>query len=77
MKTGLITLLPKSKKQLLLLVNWRPITLLCTDYKLLALVYANCPKLVLGKLVEEYQSAFINPRYDRLSITDTIKASFY
>ncbi len=55
MKTGLITLLPKPKKQLLLLDNWRPITLLCTDYKLLALVYANRLKLVLGKLVEEYQ----------------------
>ncbi len=35
MKTGLITLLPKPKKQLLLLDNWRPITLLCTDYKYL------------------------------------------
>ncbi len=63
MKTGLITLLPKPKKQLLLLDNWRPITLLCTDYKLLALVYANRLKLVLGKLVEEYQSAFIKGRY--------------
>ncbi len=63
MKTGLITLLPKPKKQLLLLDNWRPITLLCTDYKWLALVYANRLKLVLGKLVEEYQSAFIKGRY--------------
>lgn len=63
MKTGLITLLPKPKKQLLSLDNWRPITLLCTDYKLFALVYANRLKLVLGKLVEEFQSAFIKGRY--------------
>lgn len=38
MKTGLITLLPKPNKNLLL-DNWRPITLLCNDYKWLALVY--------------------------------------
>lgn len=63
MKTGLITLLPKPKKDLLMLDNWRPITLLCNDYKLLALVYANRIKQILGKLVEEYQSAFIKGRY--------------
>lgn len=63
MKTGLITLLPKPKKDLLLLDNWRPITLLCNDYKLLALVYAKRLKHIIGKLVEEYQSAFIKGRY--------------
>lgn len=35
MKTGLITLLPKPNKDLLILDHWRPITLLCNDYKLL------------------------------------------
>lgn len=63
MKTGLITLLPKPQKDLLMLDNWRPITLLCSDYKLLALVYANRLKHVIGKLIEEYQSAFIKGRY--------------
>lgn len=63
MKMGLITVLAKPKKQLLSLGNWRPITLLCTSYKLLALVYANRLKLVLRKLVEEYQSAFLKGRY--------------
>jgi len=62
MKTGLITLLPKPKKQLLSLDNWRPITLF-TDYRLFALVYPNRLKLVLEKLVEEFQSAFIKGRY--------------
>lgn len=63
MKTGLINLLHKPKKDLLMLDNWRPVTLLCNDYKLLALVYANRLKQILGKLVEEYQSAFIKGRY--------------
>lgn len=55
MKIGLITLLPKPQKDLLMLDNWRPITLLCNDYKILALVYANCLKHVIGKPIEEYQ----------------------
>lgn len=63
MKTGLITLLPKPNKDLLYLDNWRPITLLCNDYKLLALVYANRIKGVLEKLVDECQSAFIKGRH--------------
>lgn len=63
MKTGLITLLPKPDKDLLQLDNWRPITLLCNDYKLLALVYANRIKNVLNKLIDEFQSAFIKGRH--------------
>jgi len=35
MKRGLITLIPEASKDPLSLENWRPITLLCTDYKLL------------------------------------------
>jgi len=58
MKTALTTLLPKPKSINSILDNWRPITLFCTDYKLLALIYANRLKLVLGNLVEKYQSAF-------------------
>ena len=35
MKTGLITCYLKPKKDLLLIDNWRPITLLCNDYNYL------------------------------------------
>lgn len=35
MKQGIITLIPKSDKDLLSLDNWRPITLLNVDYKIL------------------------------------------
>jgi len=35
---GLITLIPKSKKDLLFIDNWRPICLLNNDYKILACI---------------------------------------
>ncbi len=63
MKTGLITLLPKPKKDLMKLDNWRPITLLCNNYNKLALVYANRLEYVLAQLVGEFQSTFIKVRY--------------
>ena len=59
MKTGLITLIPKSNKDLLKLET---VTLFCSDYKILTLVYANRLKQVLAELVDEYQSAFIKGR---------------
>lgn len=63
MKQGLITLIPKPNKDKLLLDNWRPITLLCNDYKLLAHVYANRLNDCLTHLVDECQSAFIKGRH--------------
>ncbi len=62
MKRGLITLIPKADKDPLSIDNWRPITLLCTDYKLLALVYANRLNSGLTKVISECQSAFIKGR---------------
>uniref|UniRef100_A0A087XR38 Endonuclease/exonuclease/phosphatase domain-containing protein n=1 Tax=Poecilia formosa TaxID=48698 RepID=A0A087XR38_POEFO len=51
MKRGLITLIPKANKDPLLLDNWRPITLLFTDYKILALVFANRLNSGLGSFI--------------------------
>ena len=62
MKHGLITLIPKPNKDNLLLDNWRPITLLCNDYKLLALVYANRLNEGLSHIIDERQSAFMKGR---------------
>lgn len=55
MKQGIITLIPKPNKD-------RPITLLCTDYKLLAHVYSNRLDMGLNNIVDEYQSAFVKGR---------------
>jgi hypothetical protein len=57
-----IVLIPKPKKGSLYLDNWRPITLLATDNKLLAHVYANRRKQGLDDIISETQSAFIKGR---------------
>lgn len=62
MKHGLITLIPKPNKDNLLLDNWRPITLLCNDYKLLAHVYANRLNEGLSHIIDDCQSAFMRGR---------------
>lgn len=62
MKRGVITLIPKPNKDKFLLDNWRPITLLCNDYKLLGHVYSNRLDTELSKLVDECQSAFMKGR---------------
>lgn len=41
MKQGIISQIPKPDKDPLSIDNWGPITLLNTDYKLIALAYAN------------------------------------
>lgn len=63
MKLGLITLILKPKNDKLSLENWRPITPLCNDYKLLAHVYSNRLDCRMTKLVDDCQSAFIKGRY--------------
>uniref|UniRef100_A0A3P9JJZ9 Reverse transcriptase domain-containing protein n=1 Tax=Oryzias latipes TaxID=8090 RepID=A0A3P9JJZ9_ORYLA len=62
MRQGLITLIPKPNKNTLYLDNWRPITLLCNDYKILAHVFAERLNRGLKDLVDECQSAFIKGR---------------
>ena len=57
-RKGLITLLPKKSKNLNFLKSWRPLTLLCMDYKLLAKVFAECMKLVLDDVISPEQTGF-------------------
>lgn len=66
---GLITLIPKPKKDLLLLDNWRPISLLNNDYKILALIFAKRIKITLNTIIDETQSGFMKNRH----ITNNIR----
>ena len=59
MKQGLISLIPKADKDPLYLDNWRPITLLNSDYKILAALYANRLKCCLEEIISVTQSAFM------------------
>jgi len=57
-RLGVITLLPKGDKSRLHLKNWRPISLLCIDYKLLSSVLAMRVKKVLPNLIGTQQQGF-------------------
>lgn len=62
-KQSIITLLPKRDKDTRLLKNWRPISLLNVDYKIMAKCIAIRLKLVLTKIISENQCEFINGQY--------------
>ncbi len=55
---GLITLIPKPKKDLLLIDNWRSVSLLSSDCIIFAIIYAKKLKYVLGSVIDETQSVF-------------------
>lgn len=63
MKQGLIVLIPKSNKNIQDLDNWRPISLLNIDYKILAAVYASRLKTCLEEVISETQSGFMKNRH--------------
>lgn len=60
---GLITLIPKPKKDSLLIDNWRPICLLNIDYKIFALIFAERIKTSLDYIIDETQSGFMRNRH--------------
>ena len=62
-KRGTITLIPKGDENLTELKNWRPISLLNIDYKILSKVLARRMEKVLPKLVLSDQTGFVNGRY--------------
>jgi len=60
-RSAVLSLIPK-KGDLALLKNWRPVALLCTDYKLLSKVFANRLKKVLDGIIHRDQSYCIPDR---------------
>lgn len=62
MSQGLITLIPKPGKDSMCIENWRPITLINNDAKLLPLVFTQTPKLCLQTLIDDCQSGFMMGR---------------
>ena len=59
MRTGIITLLEKKGKDRLEIANWRPITLLNVDYKLLTKTLGQRLKTVLPSLINKDQNGFV------------------
>lgn len=74
-KRGILTLLFK-KNDKYLLKNWRPISLLNTDYKILARVLADRLKCVINKIIHTDQNGYIKGRsigYNIRLIQDVIE----
>uniref|UniRef100_A0A096MGV5 Reverse transcriptase domain-containing protein n=1 Tax=Poecilia formosa TaxID=48698 RepID=A0A096MGV5_POEFO len=61
------TLIPKPNKDPLFIDNWRPISLLNNDYKIMASILANRVKEVLD-VIDETQSGFMRNRHDNIRL---------
>ena len=68
-REGIISLIPKKNTDSRFLKNWRPIILLCSDYKLLAKTISNRIRSHLDILINKAQSGFIPGR----NIADNIR----
>lgn len=69
-RRGIITLIPKKDVDRRLVSNWRPITLLNTDYKVLTKAAAIRLQRVMAKLIHPNQTGFMPGRF----IGDNIRA---
>ena len=58
-----ITLIPKQNKDITIIDNWRPFSLLNVDYKMAAKVIANRVKDITTKIIDHSQTGFIKGRY--------------
>ena len=62
-RLGVISLIPKKDKDLRYIRSWRPVTLLATDYKILAKTLASRLQKVIANLVSSDQVGYIKGRY--------------
>jgi hypothetical protein len=76
-KRGIITLIPKKDKNRLYLKNWRPITLLNVDYKVISKVLSNRLCKVLPFIIDEDQTGYIKGRFIGFNIRKIEDAIIY
>ena len=62
-RRGILSIIPKKDKDLRYLKNWRPLSLLNTDYKILTKLLANRMQKVLDEIISHDQSGYIKGRY--------------
>ena len=74
-RRALLSLIPKgSNLDLNILSNWRPISVLCTDYKIFSRVLATRLETVLEKLIHPNQAGYVRGRSisDHLRLVDDV-----
>lgn len=72
MRRGIIALLPKKDKELDYIENWRQITMLTCDYKILAKALALRMKRILQSIINRDQTGFMKDRNIAENIRKTI-----
>ena len=72
-----LNLIPKKDKDLCFLKNWRPITLLNTDYKIIAQVFALRLQRVLFTIISEHQNGYVKGRYVGFNIRTVLDVIQY
>ena len=76
-RRGVINLIPKQNKDIRRLKNWRPISLLNTDYKILTKALATRLKSVLPSVIHPDQVAYLKGRYIGQNIRTIIDVMDY
>jgi hypothetical protein len=71
-RRGILTLIPKKDKDVRYIKNWRPLSLLNTDYKLLAKILATRLQKVLDSIISLDQSGCIKGRSTFTNIRSTV-----
>ena len=61
-RRGIVKLIPKKDAELVLIKNWRPLTLLNFDYKIASKAIASRIKTFLPKLISDDQTGFLKGR---------------
>lgn len=76
-RKGIITLIPKKNPDLMVLKNWRPVTMLNVDYKILSKALANRMKKHLPEIIDADQTGFMAGRNIATNIRKVIEVSDY
>ena len=69
-KLGIISLLEKVGKDQLQIGNWRPLSLLCCDFKVFTKIIANRLQLVIDDLISSDQCGFLKGRFIAQNLMD-------
>ena len=71
-RQGIISIIPKKGRDILLIRSWRPIVLLCVDFKVISKVISNRIREVLNTIIHTDQNGFVPGR----NISNNIRKAY-